>query len=251
MSRKKIVAGNWKMNLSSHEALGLADDLVASGQDFDCHVIVIPSFIYLSEVQQAISGSVFRIGAQNCSAHENGAYTGEVSAAQLKSAGIEYVIIGHSERREYFGETNALLKAKLELALKHHLKPIFCFGEPQSVRQANKEREYVKQQLEESLFPFSESGVSHMVLAYEPIWAIGTGLNASAAQAQEMHAFVRSLIKQKYNHDLAQGTSILYGGSVKPSNAKELFSCTDVDGGLIGGASLAAKDFLSIIESAT
>lgn len=250
MSRKKIVAGNWKMNLSSAEALTLAGGIKNELKNQSCDVIIIPSYLYLGEVRGAISGSAIRIGAQNCSERENGAFTGEVSAAQLKSADIEFVIIGHSERREYYDETNAILKSKLAVALKHGLKPIFCFGEPLPVREAKKEHEYVTRQLEESLFPISEREVSHIVLAYEPIWAIGTGLNASAPQVQEMHTFVRSLLKQKYSATTAQTTRILYGGSVKPANAKELFGCPDVDGGLIGGASLVAKDFLSIIESA-
>jgi triosephosphate isomerase (TIM) len=250
MGRKKIVAGNWKMNLTQQEAFELAEGIKNGAANAACEVILIPSFVFLNTVQQSLNGSDIKTGAQNCAAYENGAYTGEVSAAQLKSAEIDYVIVGHSERREYFGDTNAKLKTKLQLALKHGIKPIFCFGEPLHIRQANTESEFVKQQLEESLFGFSETEVGQMVLAYEPIWAIGTGLTASAEQAQQMHAFVRGLLAQKYGQALASGIRILYGGSVKPGNAKELFSCNDVDGGLIGGASLMAKDFLLIIEAA-
>ena len=251
MKRKKIVAGNWKMNLNSVSAVQLAKDIKAQENSFKCEVIVCPSFIFLSEVKK-INGStgIVKTGAQNCSNKEGGAYTGEVSVSQLKSAGIEYVIIGHSERREHYHETNEQLREKLQLALKHGLKPIFCCGEPLQIRQANQQSEYVKKQLEESLFVFTAEEVSNITIAYEPIWAIGTGLNATPAQAQEIHAFIRSQLAAKYSNELADKTRILYGGSCKPDNAAELFACPDVDGGLIGGASLKANDFLAIIALA-
>lgn len=250
MIRRKIVAGNWKMNLTQSEAAKLAAEVCKDGVHYPCQVILIPSFPYLAGVKQALTGSTVQIGAQNCSSKENGALTGEVSAAQLQSVGIEFVIIGHSERREQFGESNAVLKDKLTLALKYRLKPIFCCGEPLKVRERGNEQQYVEQQLEESLFPFSQAELEQLVIAYEPIWAIGTGLNATAEQAQQMHVFIRGLVQGKYGSSAAQQLHILYGGSCKPSNAKELFSCPDVDGGLIGGASLVAKDFLAIIAAA-
>lgn len=247
--RRKFVAGNWKMNLDNASAVQLVKDLQGQENSFPCDVLVCPSFIFLSDVKKILSTGIIKIGAQNCSNKENGAFTGEVSASQLKSAGIEYVIIGHSERREYYQETNEMVREKLAIALKHGLKPIFCCGEPLQVRKEEKQASYVKGQLEEGLFVFSGEELSQITVAYEPIWAIGTGLNASSAQAQEMHSFIRSQIESKYSKHLAHQTRILYGGSCKPDNAGELFSCADVDGGLIGGASLKAKDFLAIIEA--
>jgi triosephosphate isomerase len=213
-------------------------------------VVLFPSFLYLTDVLNSNSGEYVQVGAQNCSAFENGAYTGEVSANQLSSTGVSYVIIGHSERREYFAETNEVLKEKVKLALSKELIPVFCCGEPLKVRNENKQQEYVLKQLEESLFNLTAEEISKVIIAYEPIWAIGTGLNATAAQAQEMHSFIRRQLALKYSEKLASTVRILYGGSCKPDNAKELFSCADVDGGLIGGASLKANDFLAIIEAA-
>ncbi len=239
------------MNLDGASAFQLAKDLQAKEDSFRCEVIVCPSFVFLSDVQKIVSSTgVIKTGAQNCSHKENGAFTGDISATQLKSIGADYVIIGHSERREIFGETNEIIKEKLKLALKHGLKPIFCCGEPLQVRNDNTQTSYVKQQLEESLFGFSAEEVAQIIIAYEPIWAIGTGQTATTAQAQEMHQFIRSCVAQKYSNILAEKIIILYGGSCKPDNARELFCCADVDGGLIGGASLKANDFLAIIDAA-
>lgn len=248
MKRRKLVAGNWKMNLDVSDAIHLVNDIKAARASFTCDVMVIPSFLFITEVKHVIYGSGIHIGAQNCSLHENGAYTGEVSASQLKGAGAEYVIIGHSERREHHGETNDIVQRKLEMALKHGLKPIFCCGEPVEVRKQNKQFEFVLKQLEESLLLLTAAELANITIAYEPIWAIGTGMNATPEQAQEMHAFIRKQLSSK--HPIALQSRILYGGSCKPSNARQLFSCPDVDGGLIGGASLKAHDFLAIIESA-
>lgn len=249
--RRKMVAGNWKMNLSAAEAVQLAEDIRKGlSSSVVCEVILFPSFIYLNEVMKRVEGSVIKVGAQNGSAYENGAYTGEVSAAQLRSMGAEYVLIGHSERREYFGEHHAMLKEKLNLALKHGLRPVFCCGEPLPVREKNQQQEYVWRQLEESLFVFTESELKSVIIAYEPVWAIGTGLTATPAQAQEMHLFIRHQLRNKYPGSLADDMRILYGGSCKPDNAAELFACADVDGGLIGGASLKAKDFIALTEAA-
>ncbi|MBL0310640.1 MAG: triose-phosphate isomerase [Bacteroidetes bacterium] len=251
MKRKKIIAGNWKMNLSAGEAAKLATDIKANlSASSTCEAILFPSYLYLSEVNNILKDSTVKVGAQNCSDKESGAFTGEVSAMQLQSAGIEYVLIGHSERREYFKENHPLLKDKLSIALKHNLKPIFCCGEPLQIRERNSQKEYVMRQLDESLFGLSEKDLNSVTIAYEPVWAIGTGLNATAEQAQEMHAFIREQVKSKVSESLAQSIRILYGGSCKPENAGELFACTDVDGGLIGGASLKAKDFLTLIELA-
>jgi triosephosphate isomerase len=220
----------------------------AALQTDTCDVLVFPSFILIGDLMDMYEGEQILFGAQNCSNKESGAYTGEVSATQLASVGVEYVIVGHSERREHFGETNKIVKEKLQMALKNGITPVFCCGEPLEVRNENKQQEYVKQQLEESLLGFSAAAIVEIIIAYEPVWAIGTGLNATAEQAQEMHAFIRAQIAAKYSDQLAQQVRILYGGSCKPGNACELFNCLDVDGGLIGGASLRAEDFISIIN---
>lgn len=239
------------MNLGAAEAVQLASEIKGSiSAQVGCEVLLFPSFLFLNDVKNVTAGSAIKTGAQNCSNKENGAFTGEVSAAQLKSAGIEFVLIGHSERREYYHETNSMLKEKIALALKYELKPIFCCGEPLLIRQSKTQQEHVKKQLEESLFGFSEKELSTVTIAYEPVWAIGTGLNATPEQAQEMHAFIRGQIKVNYSAALADSMRILYGGSCKPDNAKDLFACPDVDGGLIGGASLKAKDFIALIEAA-
>jgi triosephosphate isomerase len=249
--RKKMVAGNWKMNLDMHAAIQLARDVKAAEHSFKCEVVLIPSFIFLEGVNGVIKTSKVRIGAQNCSERENGAFTGEVSAAQLKSDRIEYVIIGHSERREHYGELNEMLRKKLKMAFTAGLKPIFCCGEPLEVREKNEQENFVLKQLQESVFGFKAAEIANLVLAYEPVWAIGTGKTATAAQAQEMHAFIRKQFAEKYSVSFADNLPILYGGSCKPSNASELFSCPDVDGGLIGGASLIASDFVAIIDKAS
>lgn len=250
MGRRKIVAANWKMNLNLDEAAAWLGEMEAGLRQASCDVVVFPSFVFLPDMMDMYEGELMVFGAQNCSHLESGALTGEVSAAQLAGIGVDYVIVGHSERRQYFGETNQIAEQKLKMALKHELIPVLCCGEPLEIRQQEKQKEYVKQQLEESLFNLPAAAVNETIIAYEPVWAIGTGLNASPEQAQEMHAYIRSLIAQKYSDSLAQQTIIVYGGSCKPGNARQLFACPDVDGGLIGGASLHAKDFLAIIEAA-
>lgn len=250
MSRRKIVAGNWKMNLELEEAAQWLSDVDVGLNSDKCDVLVCPSFILLPDLMDVYEGEQILFGAQNCSHKDSGAFTGEVSAAQLASVGVEYVIVGHSERREHFGETNQMLKEKIQQALKNGMTPVFCCGEPLQVRNEGKQQEYVKQQLQESVLGFSAAAMAEIIIAYEPVWAIGTGLNATPEQAQEMHAFIRSEIAAKFSENLAQQIPILYGGSCKPDNAKELFSCADVDGGLIGGASLKAKDFLAIVQAA-
>lgn len=249
--RKKIVAGNWKMNTLPSEGMTLAKDVIAkSGQvNHDVELVVIPPFTHLSEIVKLASGTRVSVGAQNCAQWKSGAYTGEVSASMLQSLGVEYVILGHSERREYFGETNAELLEKIKIALDCKLKPIFCCGEKLNEREAGEHFQVVQQQVEESLFPLDDSSITNIVIAYEPVWAIGTGKTATAEQAQEMHAFIRNLLANKYGEATAETISILYGGSCKPSNAGEIFSKPDVDGGLIGGASLVADDFIAIAKS--
>lgn len=250
--RKKVVAGNWKLNTNLPEGVQLAKEVselvVKKGAD-DVVVILGPPSTHLSKVVENINISRVAVAAQNCAAEENGAYTGEVSAEMVRSTGADYVILGHSERREYYGETSETLNKKLALALKHKLIPIYCCGEPLEVREAGDQNNFVKQQLEETIFNLYPEDYKRLIIAYEPIWAIGTGKTATADQAQEMHAFIRSAIAQKYGNEVADDVSILYGGSCKPGNAKEIFANEDVDGGLIGGASLKADDFLAIINS--
>lgn len=251
--RKKIVAGNWKMNLKLPDARSLIsglDALVKSEVTNDAQVIVCPPFPYLSDAKQLLEQlkSKISVGAQNCSEHEWGAYTGETSVGMLQSMGIPFVIIGHSERRQYFGEGGALLARKVDRALAAGVTPIFCNGEPLEIREKGTHEALVKQQTEESLFHLSAADIRKVVIAYEPVWAIGTGKTATSQQAQDMHAVIRGHIAGKYGQDVAESISILYGGSVKPDNAKELFACKDVDGGLVGGASLKARDFADIIK---
>lgn len=249
--RKNIVAGNWKMNKTLQEGLALATELnnVLAEATPNCEVIIGTPFIHLASVASAVDTSKIHVSAQNCADKESGAFTGEVSAAMVKSTGAEYVILGHSERRAYYGETFGILKEKVLLALKNELKPIFCIGELKEEREAGKQNEVVKAQLEGSAFNLSAEDFSKIILAYEPVWAIGTGLTATSAQAQEIHAYIRSLVAEKYGNEIAENTSILYGGSCNPGNAKELFSNQDVDGGLIGGASLKSVDFKAIIDA--
>ncbi|GAA4845836.1 triose-phosphate isomerase [Algivirga pacifica] len=251
--RKKVVAGNWKMNTLKDDALKLASEVVNMAKDetpADVTVIMGVPFVHIGSVKALVGGAsnVF-VAAQNCHTEESGAYTGETSAAMLKSYGVDYVILGHSERREYFKETNAELAKKVDIVLKHEMLPIFCVGEVLEEREAGKQKEVVGQQLEESLFHLSEEEIKKVVIAYEPVWAIGTGKTASSAQAQEMHADIRAMLVSKYGSDVANEISILYGGSCKPSNANEIFGGADVDGGLIGGASLASRDFIDITKS--
>jgi triosephosphate isomerase len=249
--RKNIVAGNWKMNKTLQEGMALATELneALKGASLNCDVVIGTPFIHLAGVAAAVDTAKVGVAAQNCADKESGAYTGEISASMVKSTGASYVILGHSERRAYYGETAATLKTKVELALKNELTPIFCIGEVLEEREAEKHFEVVKQQIEESLFDLSAEDFGKIVLAYEPVWAIGTGKTASAAQAQEIHAFIRQTLAAKYGQDVADACSILYGGSCNAGNAKELFSNPDVDGGLIGGASLKVADFKAIIDA--
>jgi triosephosphate isomerase len=248
--RKNIVAGNWKMNKTLQEGVALAKDLTKAleGKKINCDVVICPPFIHLATIAASNTG-VVKLGAQNSADKVSGAYTGEVSAAMVASTGAQYVILGHSERRAYYGETNALLKEKVKLALANNLTPIFCIGEVLAEREAGKQNEIVETQIRESLFDLSAEDFGKIVLAYEPVWAIGTGKTATSAQAQEIHAFIRKTITGKYGAALANEISILYGGSCNAGNAKELFANPDVDGGLIGGAALAVETFLPIIEA--
>lgn len=251
--RKKIVAGNWKLNKTLSEGLALASEvaeLVKNEINSDVQLVLCTPYIHLSEVGKTISDyKHLALGAQNCYSKASGAYTGEISADQLASVGVEFVILGHSERREYFNETNQLLKEKTDMVLSRGLTPLFCCGETLAQREAGIHITFVNQQLTESLFHLDAETIKKVVIAYEPIWAIGTGVTASTEQAQEMHAEIRKHLASKYGADVANKISILYGGSAKPSNAKELFACPDVDGGLIGGASLVARDFVDIAKS--
>lgn len=249
--RKKIAAANWKMNLTLEQGEQLINDVLNAGLKLKDgqEVVIATPFPYLLKAKALLKNYPgFYLAAQNCYSEKSGAYTGEVSAEMLRSVGVDYVILGHSERREYFGESNAMLAKKIDLALANGLKPIFCCGEPLEVRKAETQNEYVAKQLEESLFHLSAEQLQQVVIAYEPIWAIGTGLTASAQQAQDMHAFIRAQIAAKFGTEAALHLTILYGGSAKPGNAGELFACPDVDGGLIGGASLVAADFVAITE---
>lgn len=249
--RKKIVAGNWKMNTTLPDGFNLAKDVIAKAAEVspDVVLIAIPPFTHLSDIVKVSKGTRLRVGAQNCAVWEKGAYTGEVSAPMLQSVGVEYVILGHSERREYFGEDNLMLFKKIELALANNLVPIFCCGEKLDERESNNHFRVIEQQVTESLFGLSTDQMLKVVIAYEPVWAIGTGKTATAGQAQEIHAFIRGVIAKKFGNDLSRQISILYGGSCKPSNAAEIFAKPDVDGGLIGGASLVAADFIGIAKS--
>ena len=249
--RKKIVAGNWKMNKNLQEGVALAKELneVLTADKPNCGVIICTPFINLASVANIIDSNIIGLGAENCADKVSGAYTGEVSAEMVKSTGANYVILGHSERRAYYHETPEILKEKVKLALANNLDVIFCIGEVLEDREAGKQNEVVKAQLEGSLFDLTAEEFSHIILAYEPVWAIGTGKTATADQAEEMHAFIRSTIADKFGAEAAENVSILYGGSCKPTNAKEIFSKVDVDGGLIGGAALKAADFKGIIDA--
>jgi triosephosphate isomerase len=247
--RQKIVAGNWKMNTNLAEGMALATAVNNSSaqKTTDALMIIAPPFTHLSEIKKVLTD--VKLSAQNCSSEEKGAYTGEVSIDMIKSTGAEYVIIGHSERREYFKETDAVLAKKTLLVLSRGLKPVFCIGEVLSEREAGKHFEVVSTQLKNGLFQLDENQFRNVVLAYEPVWAIGTGVTATPAQAQEMHAFIREQLASRYGKAVADDTTILYGGSCKPDNAQELFANPDVDGGLIGGASLKADDFIQIVNA--
>lgn len=252
--RQKIVAGNWKMNTTLQEANTLVAELmgmVADEVKGNAKIILCPPFPYLLSLKNQLGdNSRIELGAQNCNEHLSGAYTGEVSALMLKSMKIPYVILGHSERRQYFNEGGKVLTQKIDGALANGLTPIFCCGEPLDVREANEHEELVKEQIEDSLFHLNGEALKKIIIAYEPVWAIGTGKTATSAQAQEMHAVIRKHLASKFGEEVAKLIPILYGGSVKADNAKELFSCPDVDGGLVGGASLKSREFVEIIKSA-
>lgn len=251
--RKKVVAGNWKMNKTLEEGLALTSEIVNIAKDEvrnDVTIILNPPFPLLNGVYKLIKDTkqIF-LGAQNCSEHATGAYTGEVSVSMIKSVGAEYVILGHSERREYFKESNELLASKVNIVLENNLKPIFCCGESLEIRENGTYVEFVCNQITESLFHLTAEQLSKIIIAYEPIWAIGTGKTATSDQAQEMHLQIRQHVASKYGKEFADDLSILYGGSCNPKNARDLFSNPDVDGGLIGGASLKSRDFIDIVNS--
>ena len=247
--RKKIVAGNWKMNKNQDETVSLVSEIVSQLEETTAEVMVAPTFVNLSSAVNALNSADVEVIAQNMHFAENGAYTGEISAGMLKNIGIKTVIIGHSERRAYFGETDDILAKKVSAALENDLRIIFCFGEELGERKSGNHFAVVESQLKNALFSLEKDAWSHIVLAYEPVWAIGTGETASPEQAQEMHAFIRETITNAFDNQIAQDVTILYGGSVKPANAEEIFSKPDVDGGLIGGAALKADDFLAIVKA--
>ena len=248
--RKKIVAGNWKMNTTLAEGVGLAKDVNEALKKATpkCDVVICVPFTHLASVNEVIDSNILGLGAENCADKVKGAFTGEVSAQMVASTGANYVILGHSERRQYYGETNETLIEKTRLALENNLTPIFCVGEVLEERENGTYNDVVKSQVE-ALFSLSAEDFAKVVIAYEPVWAIGTGKTATSDQAQDMHAHIRNVIAEKYGAELAQEISILYGGSCKPSNAKELFAKPDVDGGLIGGAALEAASFIGIVEA--
>lgn len=249
--RKKIVAGNWKMNETLQEGIALAKEIneTLTADKPNCDVVICTPFIHLASVAPVLNQDVVALGAENCADKEKGAYTGEVSAAMVKSTGAQYVILGHSERRQYYGETAEILKEKVKMALANGLKIIFCCGETLEEREANKQNEVVKAELDGSVFNLTAEEWKNIVLAYEPIWAIGTGKTATSEQAEEMLAYIRSIVAEKYGDEVAEETTILYGGSCNPGNAAELFAKPNIDGGLIGGASLKCADFKGIIDA--
>ncbi|WP_309608827.1 triose-phosphate isomerase [Flavobacterium sp.] len=248
--RTKIVAGNWKMNKNAEQTEDLINELIDKlPTDTDVKVVIAPTFVNLASAVDHTEFTNIRVAAQNMHQAEGGAFTGEISADMLKSIGVNTVILGHSERRAYFHETDALIANKVETALKHEMTIIFCFGEELKDRSTNSHFNIVEGQLRDGVFNLPESAWSNIILAYEPVWAIGTGETASPEQAQEMHEFIRETVRKQYGSQVADDVSILYGGSVKPDNAKEIFSKPDVDGGLIGGAALNANDFVGIVNA--
>lgn len=249
--RRKLVAGNWKMNLHWNEAMSLVADLVKRESEWNCDVLICPPFVYQRHTFEFLKNakSSIQLGAQNCAATEDGAFTGEVSAEMLASLGTGYVLVGHSERREYYSEVGSILTEKLNRALGAKLIPIFCCGEKLEDRQAGNHFDVVRAQLEEALFTLSAEALGNCVIAYEPVWAIGTGETASPAQAQEIHGFIRAQVASKYGDEIADSIRILYGGSVNAGNANELFGQPDIDGGLVGGASLKSESFLQIVQA--
>jgi triosephosphate isomerase len=249
--RKNIVAGNWKMHKTQKESVALLEEISAKKSTLNAEIIVAPTFVNLAKAVEVTQGKGITVAAQNMHQAEGGAFTGEIAAAMLTDIGVHTVILGHSERRAYFHETDALLASKVDTALKHDMRIIFCFGEELRDRQNNNHFNVVENQLRDGLFHLKKEDWANIVLAYEPVWAIGTGETASPEQAQEMHKFIRTLVEKVYGFDIADDLTILYGGSVKPENAKEIFSKPDVDGGLIGGAALKADDFLAIANGFT
>ncbi|WP_405576441.1 triose-phosphate isomerase [Winogradskyella sp. Asnod2-B02-A] len=247
--RKNIVAGNWKMNNDLPQTEELITELLKQNQTSDAEVMIAPTFTNLWQSFESLRQEPIEVIAQNMHFAENGAYTGEISASMLKSVGIQTVILGHSERRAYFNETDESLAKKVDAALANNMRIIFCFGEELADRKAGNEEAVVSSQIKNALFHLGADAFKHIVLAYEPVWAIGTGETASPEQAQDMHAFIRKTLADKYGNDVADSVSILYGGSVKPANAKEIFGKPDVDGGLIGGAALKAEDFYAIVNA--
>jgi triosephosphate isomerase len=249
--RKNIVAGNWKMHKTQKESVALLEEISAKKSTLNAEIIVAPTFVNLAKSVEVTQGKGITVAAQNMHQAEGGAFTGEIAAAMLTDIGVHTVILGHSERRAYFHETDALLASKVDTALKHDMRIIFCFGEELKDRQNDNHFNVVENQLRDGLFHIKKEDWANIVLAYEPVWAIGTGETASPEQAQEMHKFIRTLVEKVYGFDIADDLTILYGGSVKPENAKEIFSKPDVDGGLIGGAALKADDFLAIANGFT
>ena len=251
MFRKKVIAGNWKMNKTATEAVTLTQDIIeAVGRETSVDIVLCPPFTALAAVAHALEGQAVRLGAQNMHPEKNGAYTGEVSAEMLRTLYVTHVILGHSERRTYFGETDAFINKKVLAALAHELKPILCVGETLAEREAGATLAVVQRHVEGGLAGVTKEQITTVIIAYEPVWAIGTGKVATTAQAQEVHAFIRDLLTKLYGAPLAQKVRILYGGSMKPSNAAELLAEKDIDGGLIGGASLEARSFIDLVKAA-
>ena len=250
--RKKVIAGNWKMNNGINETVSLISELKKemSGKEFNCDVIICPPFVNLETAGALLKGSVIKLGAQNVYFEESGAFTGEISAAMLKGVGCEYVILGHSERRTIFGESDQVINKKLKTAVKNGLKPIFCVGETLEEREKGIAFKIIEEQIRNGLNSFNESGLENLIVAYEPVWAIGTGRNATPQQAQDVHLFIRELIAKMFSAGFAAQLVIQYGGSVKADNAKELLSQPDIDGALVGGACLKADSFIKIVEAA-
>lgn len=251
--RKKIIAGNWKMNKTFDEGMALVSEItgmIKGEYQGAAQVVIIPPFTHINAVSRMLADATnIDAGAQNCSNHESGAYTGEISVGMIKSCGAQFVIIGHSERRQYFNEHNQWLAQKVNTVLAHHLTPIYCCGETLEEREANTHFDVLKKQISEGLFHLTAEQFANVVIAYEPVWAIGTGKTASTAQAQEVHAFIRNLVKQQYNQTVADNLTIQYGGSVKADNAIELFAAPDIDGALIGGAALQSRSFVDIVKA--
>ncbi len=250
MHRKKLVAANWKMNLSPGQGQDLVKRIKSKlPENLNCEVIIAPPFVYIASLTALLEGSPIQSGAQHCHTESSGAFTGEISADMLSQLGVRYCLVGHSERRQLFQESNDFIRGKVDVILKNHMVPIFCCGEPLEIREKNGQNDFVRKQLEDSLFHLKADVIQQVVIAYEPIWAIGTGVTASPDQAQEMHAYIRSVLEANYGDQVSTEVRILYGGSIKADNAAVLFSQPDVDGGLVGGAALDPDGFLAIIQA--